>query len=304
MRVPHRLARAHVLAGIACGLAGLAPLLGGAAAPRAFEPGRVHHLNGATLHPIGKWAVEGAGSLFDQGTLTSHMLLVEASASLILVEAALGLRDVAEPETRLPGFWRWLTRPVLDPGETALAQVERLGFRGSDVEDIVLTHLDLDHTGGLADFPAARVHVAARELTVATHSQAGRYRKVHWSHGPRWEPHEFGDAWFGFPSAVVSIDPEIRLVALPGHSDGHAGVALKEGARWLLHAGDAYFHRSELRCEPQRECPVGLEAFQTVAQSDGKVRLGTQERLRKLHRSGMGVRILSAHDPVELQEHL
>ena len=33
-----------------------------------------------------------------------------------------------------------------------------------DAGTIVLTHLDLDHAGGLADFPQATVHVSATEL--------------------------------------------------------------------------------------------------------------------------------------------
>jgi glyoxylase-like metal-dependent hydrolase (beta-lactamase superfamily II) len=254
------------------------------------------------MHPVGKWAVEGSGSLFGQATLRCHLLLVETDHGLVLVETALGTKDVADPDTRLPGFWRLLTRPVLDPQETAAMRVERLGFRRSDVGDIVLTHLDLDHTGGLADFPAARVHLSAVELGVATKSRAGRYRKQHWAHDPRWVTHEFDTSWFDFPAATVMEAPEIRLVSLPGHSAGHSGVAVKTGATWLLHAGDAYFHRSEIRGEPDRKCPVGLEAFQTAAQTDAATRLGTQGRLRALFRSGKPVRLFSAHDPVELRE--
>jgi glyoxylase-like metal-dependent hydrolase (beta-lactamase superfamily II) len=38
--------------------------------------------------------------------------------------------------------------------------------------------------------------------------------------------------------------PEIRLVRLAGHTAGHVGVAVPAGdGRWLLHAGDAHFHR-------------------------------------------------------------
>jgi glyoxylase-like metal-dependent hydrolase (beta-lactamase superfamily II) len=55
-----------------------------------------------------------------------------------------------------------------------------LGYQPQDVRHIVLTHLDLDHVGGLRDFPHAEVHVYAEELDNAT-AQAttmdrGRFR--------------------------------------------------------------------------------------------------------------------------------
>ncbi|WP_223281445.1 MBL fold metallo-hydrolase [Streptomyces antnestii] len=48
-----------------------------------------------------------------------------------------------------------MARPVLDTGETAVRQVAALGYDIEDVRHIVLTHLDLDHAGGLRDFPPA-----------------------------------------------------------------------------------------------------------------------------------------------------
>ena len=43
--------------------------------------------------------------------------------------------------------------------ETAIYQVEKLGFSRNDVRHIILTHLHNDHAGGLRDFPHAKVHV-------------------------------------------------------------------------------------------------------------------------------------------------
>jgi glyoxylase-like metal-dependent hydrolase (beta-lactamase superfamily II) len=273
-------------------------------------PGRVHHLDGATLHPWVRPAVEGVGAFWESGTLVCHLLAVETPRGITLVDTGLGTRDVAESGDRLPGFWKFLTRPVLDPGQTAVAHVERLGYSRNEVTDIVMTHLDLDHAGGLSDFPQATVHVSDVELETARTSTAGRYRAVKQAGEIRWLGHNVaGEDWFGLGSVRIAkagpeqaspSDPEVRLVSLPGHSPGNCGVAVKSGDSWLLHAGDAYFHHDEVD-QAERSCPFGLEMFQRVAQVSGADRLGTQERLRALARDATaGVRVFSAHDHAEL----
>jgi glyoxylase-like metal-dependent hydrolase (beta-lactamase superfamily II) len=82
-----------------------------------------------------------------------------------------------------------VSRPSLDPSDTAIGQVRRLGFNPRDVRHIVPTQLDLDHAGGLPDFPWADVHVFRPEYEAALHprtlTERKRYRSVHWAHGPR-----------------------------------------------------------------------------------------------------------------------
>lgn len=56
---------------------------------------------------------------------------------------------------------------MLSEDETAIRQVERLGYTADDVRHIILTHLDIDHSGGLSDFPAAQVHVLQAEIDAA-----------------------------------------------------------------------------------------------------------------------------------------
>ena len=47
--------------------------------------------------------------------------------------------------------------------------------------------------------------------------------------------------WFGLPSLPIieGLEPEIRLVPLPGHTRGHCGVAVATEKGWLLQCGDA-----------------------------------------------------------------
>ena len=130
-----------------------------------------------------------------------------------------------------------------------------------------------------------------------------RYPACHFDHGPRWVTYSVeGDTWFGFESIRVmpGVDPEVLLIPLVGHSRGHTGVAVRDADGWLLHCGDAYFHRSEVADPPS--CPPALRHFQNAMAADRRARRRNQERLRELAREhGDEVRLFCAHDPVELQ---
>ena len=90
--------------------------------------------------------------------MVCHCLLIEGAEGLILIDTGLGSADVLQPRYRL-GAMRLLLGLRLRREETAIEQIRRFGYDTRDVRHIVLTHLDLDHVGGLSDFPDARVHV-------------------------------------------------------------------------------------------------------------------------------------------------
>lgn len=251
--------------------------------------------------PLGGGAVDGR-----DGTLICHVLLLETDAAgLVLVDTGIGLGDIAAPKERL-GPARAIIRPRLLPEETARRQVEALGFDAADVRHVVLTHMDLDHAGGLSDFPDATVHLFVDEHHAAIDKPTGeerrRYRSVQWAHGPRFETYAAeGEPWNGFACArdLVGLPPEILLVPLVGHSRGHSAVAVDTKKGWLLHAGDAYFHEDQMRYEQPR-CPTGLSLFQTLVAWDRPKMRWNQGRLRQLaHEHRDDVTVFSAHDPVE-----
>jgi glyoxylase-like metal-dependent hydrolase (beta-lactamase superfamily II) len=253
------------------------------------------------------------GSLFDgepgwrrPAELVCHCLLLETDAGLVLVETGVGTAATDGADDWLGRQFVLVTRPTLAAEETALAQVERLGFRPEDVRHIVLTHLDLDHAGGLADFPQATVHVYAEELRAQRYprgrTERTRYRPAQFAHDPKFQAYETaGEPWFGF-DAVRELDGlggDVLLVPLTGHSRGHAGVAVDTGQGWLLHAGDSYFYRGEVDPEAPT-CPAGVRLFTTLVESQRRARLANRERLRELRAAhGRQVTVFSAHDAVE-----
>ncbi|MCW2753939.1 MAG: hypothetical protein JWQ32_1350 [Marmoricola sp.] len=268
---------------------------------------QIRHLNCATMSPRGN-----LGGRITPSRMVAHCLLVESADGLTLVDSGFGTADLAEK--RMGKVFIGLMGPSLDPAETAAAQVRAAGYAVEDVTDIVVTHLDLDHAGGLGDFPAARVHVFADELAAArarkSAKEKNRYIEAQWAHGPTWVEYELpdrtsaGDSWLGFES-VATIGSDVLLVPTRGHTRGHCAVAVRRpSGGWFLHAGDAYFSHGEKEIPPT--CPSGLAMFQTVVQMDKKARFANQDRLRSLHAehgpdsgSDEVVTIFSAHDAVE-----
>jgi len=238
-----------------------------------------------------------------------HCLLIETREGLILVDTGLGMGDIADPQ-RLGKFVLTMVRPRLEPNETAVQQVMGLGFKVEDVRHIVLTHLDVDHAGGLADFPKARVHILGKEYQAAMHPQTflerHRYIQAQWAHDVKWVQHTVeGEEWLGFErvQAIHSQLTEILLIPLYGHTRGHCGVAIKRPEGWLLHCGDAYFFHGEMNVD-HPHCTIALNLFQRFMEMDRDARLSNQDRLRDLLRNqGEEVDVFCAHDPMELSRH-
>lgn len=255
---------------------------------------RVHHLNCGTMDSPG-------------AAIVCHVLLVETDGGLVLVDTGFGLRDCADP--RRIGPVRHVLRPRFDAAETAARQVERLGFRIDDVRHIVTTHFDIDHVGGLADFPDAQVHVTAAELRGALHPirrERFRFRPQQWEHGPHLVTHEpDGEAWRGFAAAkeLDDVAPGIVLVSLPGHSAGHACVAVDAGDRWILHAGDAFYYRGTI--DGVGTVPLGMRLSESLIAYDKRRVRDNHARLAELYaRRDPDLLIVSAHDPTLLAEAL
>jgi glyoxylase-like metal-dependent hydrolase (beta-lactamase superfamily II) len=227
---------------------------------------------------------------------------------LTLVDTGFGLHDVRNPRHRLSGFFLRMLSPDFREEMTALRQIERLGFRAQDVRNIVLTHLDFDHAGGLDDFPWARVHMLKQERDYAvlqkTWLDRQRFRPQQWSNRANWHMHDGsrGVTWLGFEhtQAGDGLPDDVMLVPLPGHTFGHAGVAVRQGNGWLLQAGDAYFFHREMDATAPY-CTPGLRLYQTLMEKNRRSRLHNQRRLRELRASHPEVEVMCAHDPQEFE---
>jgi glyoxylase-like metal-dependent hydrolase (beta-lactamase superfamily II) len=261
----------------------------------------VHHLNCATMCPIAGFLLGGNSW---RGKMIAHCLLIETERDgLVLIDTGFGTRDV-EGHSGLSKSFRALCKPALSHSETAIAQVQALGYKPSDLRHIIVTHLDLDHAGGLVDFPHAKVHLHAREHAAAMarrhFKERERYMAAHWAHGPKWEVYsEDGDTWRGLPAVtrLRGIDADIGLLPMHGHTRGHSAVIVKNADRWLVHAGDAYFHRSAI--EGTAKVPFGFTAFERATEMVPAARRASVAALRQLAASYRDLDLFCAHDERE-----
>jgi glyoxylase-like metal-dependent hydrolase (beta-lactamase superfamily II) len=246
----------------------------------------VHHLNCGTIQAA------------PDATAVCHCLLLEGRDRLALVDTGTGLLDVRDPDGRIG---RQLIEAVgfrFDESDTAVRRIERLGYRPGDVAHVVLTHADPDHSGGLADFPQAQVHISEEEYA-ALASGNPRYLPGHFDHGPRWTTRPRSESrWFGLEARPLDLGlgSDVLLVPLFGHTLGHCGVAVDRGDRWALHVGDAYYLRVELEGDDH---PVSQLASRRA--DDDARRRASLEQLRRLARDHhVEIETFGYHDPSEL----
>ncbi len=189
----------------------------------------IHFLNCGTMRPYFPRVENGV-----------TCLLIETNQGPVLVDTGFGRRDYLAP-SRAMKIFLGLMRAPRDINEAAYHQVQRLGYKPEDVKHIIQTHLHLDHAGGLADFPHAKVHVLKAEYEHVQSHTSWEYHPSHWAHGPDWVYHQStGEKWYDFDAiALADFEPEICLVPLIGHTPGHTAVAVKRDSGWVLHGGDA-----------------------------------------------------------------
>jgi len=229
-----------------------------------------------------------------------HCLLLKQKDRMALIDTGIGLLDSQLPEERIGHELVKITGYQFDENQTAVRQIERLGLNPVQVADCIISHLDNDHIGGLADFPHATVHVGSEEYE---HYMLGnpRYLKIPLQHNPDIKTYGTSDRlWFGLEARKVAtaLDVEMLLIPLPGHTLGHCGIAIKNDDRWLFYVADAYYLREELS-----DIDHPVHELAEMRADDNKLRIDTLEKIRRLMQDHPEIEIFGYHDISEFEHY-
>jgi N-acyl homoserine lactone hydrolase len=132
---------------------------------------------------------------------------------------------------------------VCPPEQQLTAQLARLGLRPSDIRCVVLSHLHLDHAGGLKLFPDARVIVSGEEFVKTMHAYADRdFSGFHLqSDIESWLRAEI--RWELMSERTLQLTEELTILNLgPGHSYGMLAMLAQTRSRGaVLLTADAVY---------------------------------------------------------------
>jgi glyoxylase-like metal-dependent hydrolase (beta-lactamase superfamily II) len=164
-----------------------------------------------------------------------NVLVVRSGGRTILVDSGLG--------GEFPGFPR--------AGQLAL-RLEAAGIELASVTDVVLTHMHMDHVGGLLVAgvkdrlrPDLRIHVAAAEAEFwaspdFSHTSMPRPVPDVLRSTARRFMNEYHDQLRTFEEEY-EVAPGVVVRRTGGHTPGHSVVRLASGGDRLTFAGDAIF---------------------------------------------------------------
>ena len=174
-------------------------------------------------------------------------------------------------------------------GECVDEQLERMGVKTSDIDAVLLTHLDCDHANGIVQVKdAKRFVVAADEVRFASKvTNRVRYNRDWWSM-IELDEFEWNGALGPFGKSYDLLgDGSIQLINIPGHADGLFAVKVinDEGKFVLLFSDGGYAAKSW-----QEQITSGIAA-------DKEKQKASLAWIREQSLDPMCVESLANHDP-------
>jgi N-acyl homoserine lactone hydrolase len=174
---------------------------------------------------------------------------IEHPEGLIVVDTGAATHLKSLP--RWHPFFQLSVQFDIEPEQEVGPQLRGLGIGPRDVTTVVLTHLHIDHDGGLAHFPHSRILADAGELA-RTAGIAGMIQGYLPGRWPTWfdpQPLAFETSAYGpFARSVrITAAGDVVAVPTPGHTPNHVSVIVRDGDQHIVLAGDAsYLERTML----------------------------------------------------------
>jgi N-acyl homoserine lactone hydrolase len=281
-----------------------APLTGGAAgATIAVEPlvaGHVDFPRSAMVDPGGSFktlrlARAMSSSKAAESVPVPAFLIRHPTVGPVLVDTGLHPSIASGGSENFGGLANRFGRPSLKPGEDVPSQLRAKGIEPRGVPVVVMTHLHLDHSSAISEFPDSTFVVADAEWQEAAHGSKpslNGYRRAHFDLAFEYRTVDFdGEAINSYATFGRTFDlfgdGSVRLAYTPGHSAGHCSVVCRLADEDFVIGGDAMYMLGQLDGSE----PVPPRPFDAH-----RLRRSLQE-LRLFHSQFPGATITPGHDP-------
>jgi len=222
-------------------------------------------------------------------------LIRHPSAGPILVDTGLHPSIASGGKENFGGLANRFGRPSLEPGEDVPSQLRAKGIEPRQVATVVMTHLHLDHSSAISEFPDSTIVISAAEWQDAAHGSKpslNGYRRAHFDLAFEYRTVDFDGeeigsyATFGRTFDLFG-DGSVRLAFTPGHSAGHCSVICRLAGADFVIGGDAVYMAGQLE---------GTEPLPPRPFDAHMLRRSLQE-LRLFHTQFPAATITPGHDP-------
>jgi glyoxylase-like metal-dependent hydrolase (beta-lactamase superfamily II) len=174
-------------------------------------------------------------------------LIRHPSAGAILVDTGLHPSIATDGHENFGRLGARIGRPTLEPGADLPAQLRKRGLDPAEIPVVVMTHLHLDHSSAISEFPQSTFIVSEPEWTAASSGPRptiNGYRRAHFDYAFDYRTIDFDrgtiDSYATFGRSFDLFgDGSIRLAYTPGHSAGHMSVIAHLRERDFVIGGDA-----------------------------------------------------------------
>lgn len=222
-------------------------------------------------------------------------LIRHPSVGAVLVDTGLHPSIATDGKENFGGMATRIGRPELAPGEDVPAQLRARGLETGEVPFVVMTHLHLDHTSAISEFPRSTFVVSEAEWQAAAHGSKptlNGYRRSHFDYAFDYRTIDFNrggiDSYASFGRSFDLFgDGSVRLAFTPGHTAGHMSVVCRLAERDLVIGGDVTYFLSQLEGD-EPPAPRPFDAH--------NLRRSLQE-LRLFHRQFPDAVLTPGHDP-------
>lgn len=184
-------------------------------------------------------------------------LIRHRSAGAIVVDTGLHPSIATDGEENFGRLASRFGRPALEAGADLPAQLRKRGLDPGEIPVVVMTHMHIDHTSAISEFPNSTFVLSEVEwqaATVGPKPLLNGYRRAHFDFAFDYRTVDFDrggvDSYGSFARCFDLFgDGTIRLAYTPGHSAGHMSVICHLGERDFVIGGDVVYMEAQLSGE-------------------------------------------------------